>query len=157
MSKQQHFEPFSDEKQKQYEREARLQWGPDTVNASIKRWNSYSKGQQDAIMEEGGEIYSDLADALAAGLAPNSTEVQAILERWQNHLRNFYEPTLEILRGLGELYHTEPDFIAFYQRLHPDLPGYLQEAITQYVDDLETAEIERLLAEDEARANRLSR
>jgi TipAS antibiotic-recognition protein len=157
MSKQQRFEPFSDEKQKQYEREARLQWGPDTVNASIKRWNGYSKAQQDAVMEEGGEIYSDLADAVTAGLATNSAEVQAVLERWQNHLRNFYEPTLEILRGLGEAYNSHPDFIAFYQRLHPDLPGYLQEAITQYVDELETVEIERLLAEDEARMNRLSR
>jgi hypothetical protein len=75
--------------------------------------------------------------------------------RWQHHLRYFYEPTLDILRGLGEAYNSHPDFITFFQALHPDLPGYLQAAITRYVDDLEYAEIERLLAEDEARNRRL--
>ncbi len=29
-------------------------------------------------------------------------KVQAILARWHEHIRYFYEPTLEILRGLGE-------------------------------------------------------
>ena len=40
------------EQQKQYEREARLQWDPDLVNSSIKLWNSYSQAQKDAVMAE---------------------------------------------------------------------------------------------------------
>jgi DNA-binding transcriptional MerR regulator len=150
MSKKRLFEGFSEEKQKQYEREARLQYGPEIVNASIKRWNSYTPAQQEAVRQEGGQIYSDLADALEAGQPAQSVEVQAILQRWHQHMRYFYEPTLDILRGLGEAYNTHPDFIAFFQNLHPKLPTYLKEAITQYVDDLEYAEIERMLAEDEA-------
>src|SRR5690606_10579070 len=39
MSKRRMSEPFSDEQQNQYEREARLQWDPDLVNSSIKLWN----------------------------------------------------------------------------------------------------------------------
>jgi hypothetical protein len=74
--------------------------------------------------------------------------VQEIFKRWHQHLHYFYEPTLEILRGLGETYNTHPEFIANFQRLHVDLPQYLQEGIRQYVDDLETAEIERMLQED---------
>jgi len=46
MSKKKLFKGFSPEKQKQYEREARLQYGPDRVNESIKRWNGYTKAQQ---------------------------------------------------------------------------------------------------------------
>ena len=144
--------PFSDHdeaKQQHYEREARLQYGPDNVNESIKRWNSYSQAQQDAIKEEGNQIYSDIAEAIEAGREPDSQPVQDILVRWHEHLRYFYEPSLDILSGLGELYNSHPDFIANFQKLHPDLPSYLQTAITQYVDDLETAEIERMLAEDE--------
>jgi DNA-binding transcriptional MerR regulator len=154
MSKKQLFEGFSEEKQKYYEREARLQWGPDTVNESIKRWNSYSKERQQAIQAEGGQIYIEISEAMEAGRSPQSAEVQALLARWHDHIRYFYEPTLDILRGLGEAYHTHPDFIAFFQQIHPGLPDYLAEAITQYVDDLETAEIERMLAEDAA--NRLN-
>ncbi|MHB8627365.1 MAG: MerR family transcriptional regulator [Aggregatilineales bacterium] len=149
MSKKQLFEGFSEEKQKEYERSARLQYGPEIVNESVRRWNSYTKADKDKIGEEGNQIYGGLVEALEAGKSAHSAEVQALLERWHNHLRYFYEPTLEILRGLGGLYNSSPDFIATFQKLHPKLPEYLQEGITAYVDELEYAEIARMLAEDE--------
>ncbi len=154
MDKRRLFEPFSEEKQKEYERSARLQYDPVTVNESIRRWNSYTKADKDKIGEEGQQVYSDMVDALEAGKSAQSPEVQSILERWHQHLTYFYEPTLEILRGLGELYNTSPDFIATFQKIHPDLPEYLQEGITQYVDDLEYAEIARMLAEDEQQTSK---
>jgi len=150
MSKRQLFQAFSDEKQKEYEREARLQYGPDNVNQSIKRWNNYTQAQKEAIGNEGNQVYSDIVDAIEAGKEPTSEEVQAILKRWHDHLRYFYEPTLDILRGLGELYTSHPDFIANFSKIHSDLAEYMKSGINQYVDDLEYAEIERMLAEDEA-------
>ena len=101
-------------------------------------------------MAEGGEIYSDWVKAMEAGLSADSDEVRRIVERWHNNIRNFYEPSLDMLRGLGELYNTDPAFMATFHKFHPDLPPYLQATIAQYVDDLETAEIARMLAEDEA-------
>ncbi len=151
MSKKRMFEAFSDEKQKEYEREARLQWNPQTVNDSVKRWNSYSKAQKEAIGEEGNQVYSDLVDAIEAGKSPQSEEVQAILKRWHDHLRYFYEPNLDILRGLGEMYNSHSDFIANFKKIHPELSTFMQAGINQYVDDLEYAEIERMLAEDEGK------
>ena len=146
----------SGEEQKQYEREVRLQYGPDRVNPTIQRWNSYSKDQQDAIIEEGSRIYEALADAMQAGKRARDREVRELLDRWQNHLRHFYEPNLDILRGLGQMYHSHPDFIATFQNIHADLPAYLEQVIDDYVDDLETAEIERMLAEDDDMENRLN-
>lgn len=151
MSKKRLFEGFSEEKQKYYERVARLEYGPERVNESIKRWNSYGEAQQQSIREEGGKVYTDLVAAMEAGKSSQSAEVQAIIRRWHQHLHYFYEPTLDILRGLGQGYSSNPDFIAFFQQLHPNLPDYLSEAITQYVDNLETAELEHMLAEDEVR------
>lgn len=148
MAKRKMFDAFSEEKQKDYEREARLQWDPDLVNNSVRKWNSYTEAQKQAIGEEGNQVYSDLVDALEAGTPPQSAEVQAVLLRWHQHIRYFYEPTLEILRGLGHGYNSHPDFIANFQKLHADLPQYLESAITHYVDDLETAEIARMLSED---------
>ncbi|MBX3082103.1 MAG: MerR family transcriptional regulator [Anaerolineae bacterium] len=149
VSKRQLFQAFSDEKQKEYERSARLQYGPKAVNESIKLWNSYSQEKKQAIGEESNQIYSDFIDAVEAGKAPTSPEVQEIVERWHKHLHYFYEPTLEILRGLGTGYNEDPAFNATFTRLHPALPEYLQNAIIEYVDQLETAEIVRMLAEDE--------
>jgi MerR family transcriptional regulator, thiopeptide resistance regulator len=149
MSDKNLFEGFSPEKQEHYTRLARLQYGPEVVNKSMQLWNSYGPVKQEAIREEGGEIYTELGRAIDAGLAPQSPEVQAILERWHQHLRYFYEPTLDVLRGLGEGYRSQPDFVAFFTRVHPELPEFIAAGIAQYVDDLETAEIERMLAADE--------
>lgn len=148
--KQPGLQRHSDEQQKQYEREIRLEYGPSLVNESVKRWNSYTKEQQDAVLAEGGEVYNEIIAAIEAGTSATDTEVQRLMVRWHDNLRNFYEPTLEILRGLGELYNTHPDFIANFKKMHPRLGEYIREAINQYVDDLEYAEIVRLLEEDES-------
>lgn len=147
----------SEAQQQQYEREARLQYGPAEVNETIGRWNSYSKARQEAIKAEGEQIYIDLAAALEARLEARDENVRAILERWQRHLRHFYEPSLDRLRGLGQLYNSHPEFIANFPRIHPDLPAFLERVIEDYVDELETAELERMLAEDEALERRRGR
>lgn len=100
MAKRQMFEAFTEEEQEYYTRVARLEYGPDLVNESVNRWNSYSKAKQDAILEESGQIYVDIAEAIDAGKAPQDEDVQAILVRWQENLRYFYEPTRDIMRGL---------------------------------------------------------
>ncbi len=139
----------SADEQKQYEREARLQYGPGTVNESIERWNSYSDAEQEAIIAEGNQIYVDLAEAMEAGKEVGDRQIVDTLDRWQNHLRRFYEPNLDMLRGLGQMYNSDPRFIANFQEIHSDLPAYLERVIDHYVDVLETAELERMLAEDE--------
>ena len=151
MARKKHSGTHTKSQQKHYERVARLQYGPDMVNESIQLWNSYTKAKQEAILAEGGQIYGDLVNALKAGVVPQSSDVQSIVQRWHENLRYFYEPTPDILRGLGDAYRTEPGFMAFFEKLHPDLPDYLSEAITQYVSDLEYAEIERMLAEDDVK------
>lgn len=152
--KQQAFGDIDEAKQKEYEREARLQYDPQIVKESHQRWNSYTKSQQEFVMQEGSQIYLELAEQIEAGKDATDPGVQEILVRWHEHLRYFYEPTLQILGGLGQLYNSNPDFIANFQKIHQDLPAFLETAIAHYVDELETAEIERMLAEDEALAKR---
>ena len=153
--KKRRLERHSADQQKQYEREVRLQYGPDRVNPTIQRWNSCSQARQDAIIEEGDQIYADFAAAMQAGKRAADRELRELLGRWQNHLRHFYEPSLDTLRCLGQMYNSHPDFIANFQNIHADLPAYLEQVIDAYVDDLETAEIERMLAEDDEMNNRL--
>lgn len=134
MSKKQVFSAFSDEQQKEYEQQARQLWDADKVTQSVNLWNSYSQAQKQQVADEGNAIYSDLVDAMHKG--PTSPEVQTILKRWHQHLRYFYEPTPEILRGLGQGYNQNPDFHANFARLHPDLPAFLEQAIGYYCDHL---------------------
>lgn len=153
------FGNIDEEKEKQYAREARLQYDPKLVNESHQNWNSYTKSQQDFIKEEGTQIYSEIAEQIEAGKTAIDKPVQDLMIRWHEHLRYFYEPTLPLLQGLGQLYNSSPDFIENFEKIHSELAAFLETAISHYVDELETAEIERMLEEDEAmnkRENKLS-
>jgi hypothetical protein len=142
MSKKKIFEGFSPEKQQHYEEEAARLWG-DSVKESTQYWNSYSEEKKQAIMQEGSAIYADIAANMSKG--PESPEIQAMLARWHQHLRYFYEPSLEVLGGLGNVYYDHPDFNATFTAIDPALPAFLKKAIAIYVDELETQWLEKEL------------
>ena len=134
MSKKQYFEGFNEEKQRQYSKEARQLYGEKAVQQSEDLWNNYTPEKKAAIQAEQQQIYLDLVVVMDKGY--DSPEVQRVLVRWHQHLRYFYEPTVERLEGLGHLYNQSPDFIANFQKFHPDLPAFLEKAITFYCQNL---------------------
>ena len=133
------FEGFSPEEQQRYEKEAIDNWGK-TAEQSIKLWNSYGEKRQEEIVQEGSEIYREIAANRDKGAG--SPEIQALLARWHQHMRYFYEPTFEMLRSLGNMYDDHPDFNATFTKMDPALPAFLKEAIAIYVDKLETEWLE---------------
>jgi DNA-binding transcriptional MerR regulator len=134
MSQKHLFAGFSDEDEARYAREARELYGAQGVDESYQRWNSYTPQQKDDIKVEGGAIYQDLAVAMDTGHA--SPEVQAVIARWHQHLRHFYEPSKERLLGLGQLYVEHPEFARNFRQIHPDLPEFMREAIAHYCQGL---------------------
>ncbi len=132
MSNKRLFAAFDDKKQQQYMEEAERTYGKETVQRSYQLWNRYSAQEKEKIGLEGEAIYRDLVDHIEQ--APDSAEVQAIIARWHQHLRYFYEPTPEILRALGNRYNEHPDFIATFQAIHPALPALLD--VRSYHSDL---------------------
>jgi DNA-binding transcriptional MerR regulator len=133
MSQKQLFEGFSEEKQKQYEQEIRRRYG-DKAFEGVTDWNSYTPEQKTRIKAESEAIYRDLVSAMPKGY--DSPEVQAIIGRWHQHLRYFYEPSVERLQGLGHMYNEDPEFSATFRKIHPDLPPFLEQAITFYCQNL---------------------
>jgi len=142
MSDKNIFKGFDEEEQEKYEQEAIDNWG-EKARESQQLWKSYSDEKKQAIMEEGNQIYTDLASNMEKGA--DSPEVQKLLAQWHQHLRNFYEPSIETLGGLGQMYEEHPDFHAKFAGLHPDLPSFLKASIAIYVDKLETEWLEREL------------
>jgi DNA-binding transcriptional MerR regulator len=130
MDTQDLFAGFSEEQQKAYEEEAQRRWGESKVKESTRRWGSYSEEKKRQIMQEGRDLYLDLVAAMPSG--PSSPQAQGGIARWHQHLRYFYEPTQEILLGLGDLYNDDPEFNAFFNRIHPELAGFMREAIRVY-------------------------
>ncbi|NDJ53864.1 MAG: MerR family transcriptional regulator [Chloroflexi bacterium] len=133
---------FHKEQSDEYEHEAAASYGS-LAEQSARLWSSYSDEEKQAVIDEGNAIF----EAFAANIdqAPDSPEIQVLLTRWHAHLRHFYEPTIELLGGLGDLYHDDPRFRKTFSDLHPDLPIFLKEAIAVYVDMLETRWLEQEL------------
>jgi DNA-binding transcriptional MerR regulator len=138
MSKKKLFTGFTPEEEKRYAQEARERWGAENVDASYQRWNNYTPEKREAIKAEGGAIYTDLMNAMDQD--PASPAVQAIVARWHQHIRNFYEPTVEIMRGLSQLYVDDPNFARNFREMHADLPEFMQRAIGHYCDALEQSQ-----------------
>ncbi len=132
MKKNEYFEGFSEEKQKQYEEEIRQKYGEKAFDG-VTDWNSYTPDKKARIIAESAAIYDDMAANMGKGYA--SPEVQQIVARWHQHLRYFYEPSNERLLGLGQMYTEQPEFVAKFRAIHPDLPEFLNQAIQFYCKD----------------------
>ncbi len=131
MSQKQFFSGFSEEQQAAYEKEAMQMYDPEVVKASSQKWKSYSQGEKERILAEGGAIYEAIVQAMPKGFA--SPEAQAGIERWHRHQQYFWEPDDEQLLGLGELYNQDPRFKANFDKIDPRLADFMRSAIKIYV------------------------
>ena len=128
------FTGFDEAQQERYEQEAMQKHGETRVKESRRRLDSYSREQKARIGDEGEAIYRDLLDRVDED--PASPEVQQIIARWHQHIRYFFEPSREMLRGLGQTYADHPAFTAVYRRMHLEMPEFLRNAIAQYCASL---------------------
>jgi DNA-binding transcriptional MerR regulator len=137
MSEKQFFEGFSEEQQAEYEKEAMQMYDPETVRASNARWRSYSAAEKQRIGEEGNTAYAALLDSMPKG--PGSPEAQAGVELWRKHMEYFWVPNDEQLLGLTDLYNEDPRFKKNYDRIDPQLAGFIREAVKIYVENRKRA------------------
>lgn len=119
---------------RRHEQEARERWGQTPeFQESIRRTKRYTKADWQQIQQESGEIMQ----ALAALMDRQSTDPE--VQRWigrhhQQINRWFYDCSLEIYRGLSELYVTDERFAANYEAVKPGLTAFISAAMQAYCD-----------------------
>ena len=131
MSPKQLFAGFSDEEQAKYAAEAEKMYDPETVKASDRQWKVYSAQEKQRILDEGNQIYTEMVAAMPDGAA--SAKAQAQVERWRAHMSYFWTPALDQLEGLADTYNDDPRFKANFDKFHPDLAAFMQQAVRIYV------------------------
>jgi DNA-binding transcriptional MerR regulator len=131
MSDSEMYEGFSEEKQKEYSREARQRYGEDMVQESENRWNRLTPEEKQAKLAETDAVARAIVEHMAEG--PESPEVQRLIGRMHQGINFYYDCTYEIFQGLGHMYNEDPRFKEMYQtKYHPDLPAFLERAISYY-------------------------
>ncbi len=126
------YEGFSKETVDRWEAEVRQRYDPAVVAESQKRVRKMSKEQWAAVKAEGDSLTRGLAALMDRD--PGDAQVQALIARHYAWINNFYTPTPEIYRGLGDLYVTHPEFRANYDRYALNLADFMKEAMDYYAD-----------------------
>lgn len=137
MSDAEMFDGFDPKKQQEHE-----QYMLDTgiisqqqIDESWQKAAHWKKSNWESFKEEGEQLNQDLAAALNNHLKPNSSEVQALVQRHYTWVSNFWIPTKETYTGLSRMYLDHPDYRSFYSKYHPDLVEYLVEAMRFFAEN----------------------
>lgn len=125
----------------QYETEAIKRWG-ERAESSIELWKSYTSDQRDLVLQAMDENYKIIAKLMREGAPMDSLEVQEHVRIWHEQLYYFYEPSIEIIESLGNMYRSDPEFRNYYEKIDPQLPDFFGDSIAYYADILATKWLE---------------
>ncbi|BBA85771.1 MerR family transcriptional regulator [Mycobacterium pseudoshottsii] len=116
-----------------YRVETEQKWGETAEwKESQRRTKSYGKDEWVRIKAEGQAIEKALSDAFRAGLPADSEEAMNAAEQHRRHVnRWFYDCLPAFHRNLGDMYVSDPRYIATYDESFglPGLAAYCREAI----------------------------
>jgi DNA-binding transcriptional MerR regulator len=138
MSKKEMFEPFDMKKieahQQQYEPEVKEKYGgTKAYEESYRKTSTYQEKDWRRIKEGSESIYKRIIDNMEKG--PSHEDVQQLIGELRQHITdNFYECTVDIFRGLGDLYVNDPRFTKNIDKYQPGLAQFLREAMHVYCD-----------------------
>ncbi|HET7657718.1 MAG TPA: MerR family transcriptional regulator [Bacillales bacterium] len=119
--------------QEDYAEEAREKYGKEIVDRTLKKTAQYTKEDWAAIQAKQRATWQKIADGMEKGAS--DPEVQEAVGDWRKQITdNYYECTLEIFRGLGDLYVNDERFKANYEKIKPGLAAFMREAIHFYCD-----------------------
>lgn len=118
--------------QRRYAEEAAQRWGGTEAFAqSVKKTDRYGRADWARINAEAKSIFEAFAAQMQS--APDSPAVQQLVGQWREYLTaNFYDCTLEILGGLGEMYTADARFAKNLDAYGEGLARFLSEAIRCY-------------------------
>ncbi len=116
-----------------YTEEARQRWGDtEAFKQSQIRVKKMGKEGLNQVLKETCKIYEDIVSQMPQG--PESESVQLLMAKHYNSLRAFYEPNLELYRGLADLYIADERFEAFYEKIAVGLAQFMHDAMLHYAD-----------------------
>jgi MerR family transcriptional regulator, thiopeptide resistance regulator len=115
----------------EYEEEARERWGDtEAYRESTRRAARYGDAEWQEIRAEAEAITREMVALMRSGAPADGPEARALAERHRGHIsRWFYPCSLQMHRGLGEMYVADERFARVYEREAPGLATYFRDAI----------------------------
>ncbi|MEI5908965.1 MerR family transcriptional regulator [Bacillus spongiae] len=113
MNKDEMFKGFDmrdiQEYQTKYAEEIREKYGKETVERVNQKTSTYSEADWERIQQEQKKVFERIGARMPFG--PEDEEVQRAVTAWRQHITaNFYDCTVDIFRGLADLYVNDKRF-----------------------------------------------
>lgn len=132
---------FTKDELDRYTEEARQRWGnTEAFVQAQERIKKMGKEGLDKVTKESRALTQKIAEAMRSGKSAESDEVQILVQQHYNGLRAFYEPTLELYRGLAGMYVEDHRFKQSYDDVAKGLAQFMHDAMMYYVDTKEAAQ-----------------
>ncbi|AHB13891.1 MerR family transcriptional regulator [Dehalococcoides mccartyi] len=125
-----YYQGLPQEKIDYYRREARRRYGEETVRRSEEMVVKMGKTKMAELQAQGQSIFEGLAENIPNG--PAHSLSQALIAKWREWLENFAKYTDEGLLGLSRGYRDDPEFKAFFDKIHPGLAAFIADAVEVY-------------------------
>ncbi|MDP3950324.1 MerR family transcriptional regulator [Microbacterium sp.] len=111
---------------------ARNLWGgTDQWAQFAERSAQRTPAQWRALSEAMSALQRDLADAMSAGVAPGSTEAEALVERHRELFSNFFTLSRDMQVCLGRMFESDPGFAAHYDGIRHGLASWFRQIIDE--------------------------
>lgn len=120
-----------------YAQEVKEKYGnSQAYKESEKKISKNTKEDWARIMEEYEKIYKKIADNMFKGTT--DPVIQEAVGEWRQHITdNYYNCTLEIFRGLGDMYVADERFTKNIDKYGEGLAVFLKQAMHAYCDNLQ--------------------
>ena len=116
-----------------YSEEAKKRWGDtEAYKQSQQRVKKMTKEDFARIQVESDLLMNEMVVNMKSGVG--SEQVQKLIDRHYNNLRHFYEPNLELYRGLAGMYVEDVRFSEYFEKFGVGLAGFMSEAMVVYCD-----------------------
>ncbi|SHI94629.1 DNA-binding transcriptional regulator, MerR family [Clostridium cavendishii DSM 21758] len=139
MSKEEIFSTFNmDEVNKikeKYAKEAKEKFGnSEAYKQSEEKGAKYNENDWKNIMADAQKIFGEIASMMDK--SPSDDAVQSLVDKWRQYIsKNFYNCTIEIFRGLGQMYIYDERFTKNIDKTKDGLAKFLSKAIEIYCNN----------------------
>ncbi|MES2088322.1 MAG: MerR family transcriptional regulator [Patescibacteria group bacterium] len=125
------YEAFGSEN---YAEEAKQKWGhTDAYKQSAARVKKLTKEDIAQIKAASDALMKELVKNMTR--SPKDPAVQKLIAKHYDSLRTFYEPNLQIYRGLAEMYIADKRFTANFEKYAVGLAQFMHDAMIFFVEN----------------------
>lgn len=126
------FVGFDPALQAEYEKEIAAQYGEESVAETRRRTAGWTPDEFRGVAAAYGEIEDRLIPLIDAGAAPGDETVLSVIADHYAIVDRFWTPDAAAYTGLGRMYVDDPRFRARYDDRHPQLAGFVRDAMAAY-------------------------